>query len=87
MASDDLFIANATATIGAARVVKLVPDAYRLVTKGDGNGNTVYVLQGYFTWTQGRTQRGGEWRDLETQDSLTAQDSVPFGPLHSVHND
>lgn len=67
--------------IGAARVGKLVPDAYRLVTKGDGSGNTVYVLQGLFTWTQGWSSRGGEWRDLETQDWLTAQDSIPFGPV------
>ena len=65
--------------ISAARVNKLVPDAYRLVTKDDGNGNTVYVLQGYFTWTQGWYQRGGEWRDLETQDWLHAKDDVPFG--------
>lgn len=66
---------------GAARAGKTLPDAYRLVTKADGNGNTVYVLQGYFTWTQGWSERGGEWRDLETQDWLTAQDDIPFGPL------
>ena len=68
-------------TISAARIEKKIPDTYRLVTKEDGNGNTVYALQGYFTWTQGWDQRGGEWRDLETQDWLTAQDDIPFGPL------
>lgn len=60
---------------------KSIPDAYRLATKMDGNGNTVYVLQGYFTWTQGWSERGGEWRDLATQDWLTARDDIPFGPL------
>lgn len=64
-----------------SKVGKTLPDAYRLVTKGDGNGNTIYALQGYFTWTQGWSQRGGEWCDLETQDSLYAKDDVPFGPL------
>jgi hypothetical protein len=58
-----------------------IPNAYRLVTKEDGNGKLVYVLQGYFTWAEGRSRRGGEWRDLETQDWLTAQDDIPFGPL------
>ena len=69
-------------TISAARVGKGVPDVYRLVTKEDGNGNTIYALQGYFTWTQG-FEYGGEWRDLETQDWLYAKDDVPFGPLLS----
>ena len=69
-------------TIGAARVEKRVPDAYRLVTKDGGNCNTAYLLQGYFTWTQG-FEYGGEWRDLETQDWLYAKDDVPFEPLLS----
>lgn len=72
---------SCTATFKAARVHKSIPDIYRLVTKEDGNGRLVYVLQGYFTWTQGLVERGGEWRDLETQDWLTAQDDIPFGPL------
>ncbi len=67
--------------IGAVRVGSTLPNAYRLVTKDDGNGSIVYVLQGCFTWTQGWSQRGGEWRDLETQDWLHAKDDVPFGPL------
>ena len=72
-----------TATIGAARVVNTMPVCYRLVTKDDGNGNTTPVLQGYFTWTQGWSMYGGEWRDLETQDWLYAKDDVPFGQLFS----
>lgn len=80
MASDELLITPnsiiTTTTITAARIERSIPDVYRLVTKSDG----IYVLQGYFTWTQGR-KRGGEWRDLETQDCLTAQDDVPFGTL------
>lgn len=43
--------------IGEARIEKTLPDAYRLVTKADGNGNTVYVLQSL---------------DLATQDWLAA---------------
>jgi hypothetical protein len=87
MESNELSVANyifATATIGPARAEKAIPDAYRLVTKSDGNGNLIYVLQGYFTWTQGWSQSGGEWRDLETQDGLTTQDDVPFGTLYCI---
>jgi hypothetical protein len=69
-----------TMRIGAARIDKHVPGAFRLVTKEDGNGNVIYALQGYFTWTQG-CEYGGEWRDLETQGWLHAKDNVPFGPL------
>lgn len=69
------------ASIALVRSGSSLPDAYRLVTKDDGNGSTVYALQGYFTWRQGWSQRGGEWRDLETQDWLHAKDDVPFGSL------
>lgn len=62
------------------QVKKGVPDAYRLVTQGDGNGGIEYVLQGFFTWRKGN-ERGGEWRDLETQDWIHAKDDVPFGRL------
>lgn len=68
------------ATIGAARVGSTVPSVYRLVTKDDGNGGIAYAMQAYFTWTEG-SRRGGEWRELETQDQTTAEDSIPFGPL------
>ncbi len=70
----------ASFSIGAARVEKLLPAGFRLVTKEDGNGNVIYVLQGCFTWTQGM-EYGAEWRDLETQDWLHAKDDVPFGRL------
>ena len=76
-------ITIATVTTVAARVENTIPVGYRLVTKDDGNGNTIFVLQGYFTWTQGWNRRGGEWRDLKTQESLYAEDYVPFGPLFS----
>ena len=72
--------------VGAARVENGTPVGYRLVTKSDGNGNTIYALQGYFTWTEGWGQYGGEWRDLETQDWLYAKDDVPFGPLLGVED-
>ena len=71
-----------TMHIAAFRLEKIIPDAYRLVTTTDGNGAQVYVLQGYFTWTQGWDKHGGEWRDLVTQDWLHAKDDIPFGKLH-----
>ena len=58
----------------------LLPIAYRLVTTGDGNGNTVPVLQGYYQWREG-LKCGGEWRDLITQDWLHAKDSLPHSCL------
>ena len=70
-----------TLTIGAARVENTMPVGYRLVTEHDG-GSTIYVLQGYFTWTQG-SEYDGEWRNLETQNWQYAKDDVPFGPLLS----
>jgi hypothetical protein len=74
--SSDAYATTATTRYGSNR-----PIAYRLVKKDDGNGGTAYALQGYFTWTEGFSKRGGEWRDLETQDQTTAVDSIPFGPL------
>jgi hypothetical protein len=68
-----------TATIGAARVENTTPVGYRLVTERD-EGSTIYMLQGYFTWTQG-LEYGGEWRDLKTQNWQYARDDVPFVPL------
>jgi hypothetical protein len=67
--------------IGAVRIESHLPVAYRLVTKDDGNGNTVPVLQGYYTWTEGLTKGGGEWRDLATQDWLHADDKIPHSFL------
>ena len=80
-ASNGYIMQTEAMQVYATRVENRVPAAYRLVTKGDGNGNTIYALQAYFTWTQGWSQRGGEWRDLETQDWLTTQDDIPFGPI------
>lgn len=65
-------------TFTAARVESSTPVAYRLVRRGDGNGNMLPVLQGLFTWTKG-TEYGREWRDLETQDEPYVEDHIPFG--------
>ena len=62
----------------AARVESNIPIAYRLIRRGDGNGNMLPVLQGMFTWTQGK-DFGREWRDLETQDEPYVEDHIPFG--------
>ena len=69
-----------TMQIAAVRSESLLPIAYRLVTKDDGNGNTVPVLQGYYSWREG-SQSGGEWRDLATQDWLHADDKIPHSSL------
>lgn len=69
-----------TMIVSPSRLEKGIPDAYRLVTKPDERGGTIYLLQGYFTWTQGLNY-GGEWRDLETQEWLFAEDDIPFGTL------
>lgn len=52
------------------------PIAYRLIRRGDGNGNMVPVLQGMYPWTQGAESY--EWRDLETQDEPYVKDHIPF---------
>lgn len=67
-----------TYTLTASRVESSIPVAYRLVRRGDGNGNMLPVLQGLFTWRQG-VECGGEWRDLETQDEPYIEDHIPFG--------
>lgn len=72
--------------LAAARIETSLPIAYRLVTNGDGNGNIVPVLQGYYHWRQGPNQ-GGEWRDLVTQEWLHAKDNIPHGCLPGVQND
>lgn len=66
--------------IAAVRSESLLPIAYRLVTKDDGNGNTAPMLQGYYHWREG-VQGGGEWRDLATQDWLYADDKIPHSSL------
>lgn len=69
-----------TGDLSAARVGSSLPDAYRLVSYVGDNGQIIYLLQGYFTWTQG-CERGGEWRSLKTQSWLHAEDGVPFDCL------
>jgi hypothetical protein len=67
--------------ISAVRVGKSIPDAYRLVRLRTIEGATHLTLQGYFTWTQGWSQRGGEWKDIETVDADDLADDKPYGPL------
>ena len=68
-------------TIAAAKIAKGIPDAYRLVRFHTEDGQTHLKLQGYFTWTQGWSQRGGEWRDIETVDADELSDDKPYGRL------
>lgn len=70
-----------TMQIVAAKVGKIVPDAYRLVRYRTEEGATHLKLQGYFAWTQGWRQRGGEWKDIETVDADDLSDDKPYGPL------
>lgn len=82
--NESITVANtATANVVAARVESGTPKAYRLIRRGDGNGNMIPVLQGLFTWTQGSGRYGAEWRDLETQDEPYVDDAIPFGPITS----
>jgi hypothetical protein len=67
--------------ITAARTDKRVPDVYRLVRYRTEEGATHLKLQGYFTWTQGWSQRGGEWKDIETVNADDLSDDKPYGPL------
>jgi hypothetical protein len=53
------------------------PIAYRLIRRGDGNGNMVPVLQALFPWSKG-AENGREWRDLQTQDEPYVEDHIPF---------
>ncbi len=54
-----------------------LPVAYRLVETGDGNGNTVRILEGLFLECNFGTIEG-VWRRLETQDQLSAVPEIPF---------
>ena len=71
-----------TAQFSVRRVENRVPDAYRLVGHQTDNGFTELRLQGYFTWTQGLGQRGGEWKDIDTVDADRLCDDKPYGPLY-----
>ena len=72
----------ADATLSAARIAKVIPDAYRLVRFWPEEGQAHLKLQGYFTWTQGLSQRGGEWRDIGTVDADELSDDKPYGHLY-----
>ncbi|CAB4147752.1 hypothetical protein UFOVP431_46 [uncultured Caudovirales phage] len=61
----------------AARIEQNDPAAYRLIRRKDKSGSMVPLLQALFLWSQG-SHRGGEWRDLETQDDPDIRDDVPF---------
>lgn len=77
------FITQPTeARLAAARTERTIPDAYRLAGRRTDNGFTELRLQGYFTWTQGWSQRGGEWRDIETVDADDPVDDKPYGKLY-----
>jgi hypothetical protein len=68
-----------TTQIVAARVGMGIL-GYRLVMMPDGNGNKVPELQAYYAWRQG-SQRGGEWKSLETQVWPNLSDDVPLGKM------
>jgi hypothetical protein len=63
--------------LSPVRVEHGLPIAYRLISKLDVSGNTIYVLQGLFRWQQGR-DHGRDWRDLPTQEFPYIDDSIPF---------
>lgn len=65
---------------GAARIEKVIPDAYRLVRFRADWGAIHFKLQGYFIWRG--IQEGGEWRDIETIDVDNLSDDKPYGKLH-----
>ncbi len=68
-------------TLAQARIGSNVPTAYRLIHRKYEGGESEYVLQGLFTWTQGLIECGAEWRDLATQEEdsqNTPKDDIPF---------
>ena len=67
------------------RTESTIPKAYRLIMRGDGNGNNLPALQGLFTWNEG-SDYGAEWRTLETQEFPFLDDSIPFGPIPNRSN-
>jgi hypothetical protein len=76
------FVAQATEMqIATARVEDSLPRVYRLVRFRTEEGATHLKLHGYFTWAQGWSQRGGEWKDIETVDADDLADDKPYGPL------
>ena len=56
-----------------------LPVAYRLVEKGDGNGNDVPTLDGLFLeYDHINDKIEGSWRELETQGQWGASTGNPF---------
>jgi hypothetical protein len=55
------------------------PICYRLIRRGDGNGNMLPILQGHFLFTDAAGDLQRAWRDLETQDEPYTEDHIPFG--------
>jgi hypothetical protein len=74
-------VGTAELQISAARVDKSIPLCCRLVRFRTEEGAIHLKLQGYFTWTRGWSQRGGEWKDIETVDADDLADDKPYGPL------
>ena len=68
-------------TISTARIEKNIPDIYRLVRFQTDEGQVHLKLQGYFTWNQGLSEYGGEWKDIETVDADDLSDDKPYGQL------
>jgi hypothetical protein len=69
------------ATLAQPRIGSNVPSAYRLIHRKYEGGESEYVLQGLFTWTEGYGERGAEWQDLPTQEEdsqNTPKDDIPF---------
>jgi hypothetical protein len=67
--------------LASPRVGSSVPTAYRLIRRKYEGGESEYVLQGLFTWTEGMANYGAEWQDLPTQEEdsqNTPKDNIPF---------
>jgi hypothetical protein len=69
------------ATLAQPRIESDIPAAYRLIHRKYEGGESEYVLQGLFTWTEGLSKCGAEWRDLPTQEEdsqNTPKNNIPF---------
>lgn len=68
-------------TLAQPRIESGVPAAYRLIRRKHEGGEIEYVLQGLFTWTEGLSKCGADWRDLPTQEENSRnapEDDIPF---------
>jgi len=64
-------------TVALAYLNSSLPICYRLIRRGDGNGNMEPVLQGAFL-VEVNGKFTHKWRDLETQDEPYTEDHIPF---------